>query len=90
MKNHYLPIRLINIKKPHNYQIGHLPNMMLSYLIIGLCIVEKQLEVSSEQINIIVLFHFQFLLDFHQVNGLRNHFIIVWLISVNNLMIFKK
>jgi predicted nuclease with TOPRIM domain len=28
MKNHYLPIRLINIKKPHNYQIGYLPNMM--------------------------------------------------------------
>lgn len=58
MKNHYLPIRLINIKKPHNYQIGYLPNLMLSYLIIGLCIVKKQLEVSSKQINIIILFHF--------------------------------
>lgn len=58
MRKHYLPIRLINIKAANYYQIGNLPNVMLSYLVIGLCIVKKQLEVSSQQIHIIILFHF--------------------------------
>ena len=54
------------------------------YLVICLCVVEEELEVSSKLLHIIVLLHLQLLLELHHVDGLGHDVVVVGLISVES------
>lgn len=62
----------------------------MAYLVVGFSVVEEELKIECELLHIVVLLHFQLLLDLHHVNRLRHYVVVIRLVPLggNLLRIF--